>query len=251
MFPPEFQADYAKKYLGLCERAHQNNHEFKITTITTVFQVNELVDIEALYNVIDDDTINKQLSRNKKDFTYTKRKRLKMVFFNQITISFRDWSRKVIKIFQNGKIHITGIASVYDCQCTQDMVMELLCSKTKHTNMRVVDGSDKILMINGCFDIGRTVRLRQYIKQVECIPYITKLDYSPQKYPAINIKSVDGTNVLVFRTGKIIVSSCSISGLCNAYDSLPFEKSPTKPVHELQDVTICGYDLKQYTNCIM
>jgi TATA-box binding protein (TBP) (component of TFIID and TFIIIB) len=251
MLSKEEKQNYTKLYLELCERTFKNNHHFNITTLTMVFKVTTLIDIHTLYTLFDDLSIDKQISRNEQDFRFTKRHKLKKVFFNQITLSFRDWSKKVIKIFKNGSIHITGIASVYDFEMTFQMIMEWL-NKYLEDEICQLDGSTRIVMINGSIDTGAPIKLRSYITTLSNAnnEFIKVIKYAPEKYPAVNIKMANGCNAFVFRTGKVIMSALSLEQISEAYEHLDLHDVKIRPTLTIYNHTILGYGLKQFMNCV-
>lgn len=232
-------------YLRICELALKNNHFFKISTMTMVFKLDHLVDIQRLYET---EVLHDKVKQK--------------IFYNQITISLKDWSHKSAKIFKNGNVHITGIASLYDFDLTKDTILELLNEHLSST-FTIVEGSIKLLMINGCFNIHSNIKLHSLGRMFQDKTYTKTITYSPQKYPAINLKTIYRSSAFIFRTGKIIVTSTSIIDIYKTYTSISKDlsyssksqnnKNQEKKKHfkALSDVTICGYDIKQYGNCIM
>ena len=254
MFTKEEKENYQKRYLDLCELTFRNNHSFNITTLTIVFQVNNPIDIQKLYSVIDDDTLNKQMAKNSDDFRMTKRRKVIQVFFNQLSLSFEDWSKKVIKIFANGKVHITGIASLYDFDNACDVVMSLLRTKLSKS-YDTIGGKTKVVMINCTIDCGHALSLhtlcdQQTSKNGMC-PHqkITAVSYCPERYPAVKVK-MERSSAFLFRTGKIIITTNSMENMMNMYQALHLEKGSVRH-QKLATEHYCGYGLKAITNCLM
>ena len=231
--------DFSRLYLALCEDAFKNNHHFRITTMTIVCHLNQQIDIVHLYNQIEDHAIDKKLSKHVNDYTYTKRKKLIKVFYNQMSLSFKDISTKVVKIFKNGRVHITGVSSILDYENT----MEYICELISCTNIEMM--SPKIIMMNSNVDIGRHIHLQDFIKTMT--NRSTRgliIRYRPEVYPAVTIK-IKKTTIQVFRTGQIIISSSSLEEMTLAYSMLPL-RSPHKVEPNPSDVTIHGYPFKQW-----
>ena len=248
MVTKEVKDKYIKVYLDLCEKTLENNHFFKITTHTIVFNVNKIIDIRKLYNALDDETIHKQFWGNVNDFRYTKRNKLKKIFFNQISISYKDFSKKAIKIFPNGKIHITGLASLHDFENTCEMIITWL--NTYLDNGFIIrDDSVNVVMTNGTFNICEPIKLRHLINMLSINDYVKNIRYNPEKYPAVNIKMKNGTSVFIFRTGKLIMSAKSIDDISITYRELKFPKS-LEMSDNIVNVSWYGYDLKQFICCI-
>ena len=263
MFTKEEKEKYQKDYLDLCELTFRNNHSFRITTLTVVLQVNKPIDIQKLYHAVDDDSMTKRMAKNRADFRLTKRRKLVQVFFNQLSLSFEDWSKKVIKIFPNGKVHITGLASLYDFQTTYDTIMSLLCTTFAEPYISLTNQT-RLVMINGTVDCGLELSLPALLKRMStrgtqdydesnstyCTsrkpPFVT---YCPEKYPAVKV-NLDRSSAFIFRTGKLIITSDSLENMMKMYKTLDLISGPTRS-HKLENQHYGGYGLKAIINCLM
>lgn len=263
MFTKEEKEKYQKDFLEFSEKTFHNNHSFHITTITVVFQVNQPIDIQKLYDTMENNYetqfFTKQMARNKDDFRLTKRRKVVQVFFNQLSLSFTDWSKKVIKIFPNGKIHITGLASLYDFQTTHDLILSLLRDKLSVHYVSIHENT-KTVMINCALDVGRQLSLKSLAKELtpnnaqefayhKSQEHIWTTSYCPEKYPALKVKYGD-SSAFLFRTGKIIISSKSLGHLMKLYDLLEISSGPTRN-HKIESVHCCGYGIKEISNCLI
>ena len=263
MFTKEEKEKYQKDFLEFSEKTFHNNHSFHITTITVVFQVNQPIDIQKLYDTMEDNYetqfFTKQMARNEDDFRLTKRRKVVQVFFNQLSLSFTDWSKKVVKIFPNGKIHITGLASLYDFQTTHDLILSLLREKLS-VHYVIIPEHTKTVMINCALDVGRQLLLKSlaqdltYSKAKELTyrkshEHHWSISYCPEKYPALKVKYAD-SSAFLFRTGKIIFSSKSLEDIMKMYDLLEIATGPIRS-HKIESIHCCGYGIKEISNCLM
>ena len=253
MFTKEEKEKYQKNFLEFSEKTFHNNHSFHITTITVVFQVNQPIDIQKLYDTMENNYetqfFTKQMARNKDDFRLTKRRKVVQVFFNQLSLSFTDWSKKVVKIFPNGKIHITGLASLYDFQTTHDLILSLLRDKLSVHYVSIHENT-KTVMINCALDVGRQLPLKSLAREKNLSNKHTwSTSYCPEKYPALKVKYAD-SSAFIFRTGKIIFSSKSLEDIMKMYDLLEIATGPIRS-HKIESVHCCGYGIKEISNCLM
>lgn len=254
MFTKEEKEKYQKDFLEFSERTFHNNHSFHITTMTVVFQVNQPIDIQKLNDSMDSNNpifFTKQMARNKDDFRLTKRRKVVQVFFNQLSLSFTDWSKKVIKIFPNGKIHITGLASLYDFQTTHDLILSLLQEKLSVHYVSIPEHT-KTVMTNCTLDVGWKLPLKSTtLELAHKYPYdrYWSTSYCPEKYPALKVK-YKGSSAFLFRTGKVIFSSKSLEYIMKLYDLLELPSGPIRS-HKIESVHCCGYGLKEISNCLM
>ena len=265
MFTKEEKEKYQKDFLEFSEKTFHNNHSFHITTITVVFQVNQPIDIQKLYDTMENNYetqfFTKQMARNKDDFRLTKRRKVVQVFFNQLSLSFTDWSKKVVKIFPNGKIHITGLASLYDFQTTHDLILSLLRDKLSVHYVSIHENT-KTVMINCALDVGRQLPLKSLAREKNLSYKANKhswtykankhswtTSYCPEKYPALKVK-YGNSSAFLFHTGKIILSSKSLGHIMKLYDLLEISTGPIRS-HKIESVHCCGYGIKEISNCLI
>jgi TATA-box binding protein (TBP) (component of TFIID and TFIIIB) len=255
MFTKEEKEKHQEDFLEFSERTFHNNHSFHITTMTIVFQVNQPIDIQKLNNIMENNYetqfFTKQMARNKDDFRLTKRRKVVQVFFNQLSLSFTDWSKKVIKIFPNGKIHITGLASLYDFQTTHDLILSLLQEKLSVHYVSILENT-KTVMTNCAIDVGRQLPLKSLAQKLAYkypCDHHWSTSYCPEKYPALKVKYGD-SSAFLFRTGKVIFSSKSLEHIMKLYNLLEISSGPIRS-HKIESVHCCGYGLKAITNVVI
>lgn len=252
MFTKEEKEKHQEDFLEFSERTFHNNHSFHITTMTIVFQVNQPIDIQKLNDTMENTQFfMKQMARKKDDFRLTKRRKVVQVFFNQLSLSFTDWSKKVIKIFPNGKIHITGLASLYDFQTTHDLILSLLQEKLSVHYVSIPEHT-KTVMTNCAIDVGRQLPLKSLAHNLTYkYPYDHhwSTSYCPEKYPALKVKYGE-SSAFLFRTGKVIFSSKSLEHIMKLYSLLELSSGPIRS-HKIESVHCCGYGLKAITNVVI
>lgn len=252
MFTKEEKEKHQEDFLEFSERTFHNNHSFHITTMTIVFQVNQPIDIQKLNDTMENTQFfMKQMARNKDDFRLTKRRKVVQVFFNQLSLSFTDWSKKVIKIFPNGKIHITGLASLYDFQTTHDLILSLLQEKLSVHYVSIPEHT-KTVMTNCTIDVGRQLPLKSLAHNLTYKyphDHHWSTSYCPEKYPALKVKYGE-SSAFLFRTGKVIFSSKSLEHIMKLYNLLELSSGPIRS-HKIESVHCCGYGLKAITNVVI
>ena len=166
--------------------------------------------------VYENDTwFNLSIPENEKAKKKTVRKvgdDIKKTFFNQATLSFRDTiSTKSIKIFSNGKIHMTGCKSVYEFA----KIARVVCAFLKPFSA----GDDDIVLtdftinlINVNFAIGIDKGDVISLQKVKDLLLLQKIDatYSSDNHAGCIVKypTPDGqlNSILIFRGGSINLS---------------------------------------------
>lgn len=126
-------------------------------------------------------------------------------FMNQYTIKYKDENgRKNIKIFPNGKIHITGVKSFNEIKYISDSVILFSGKKNKVTNI-------EICLLNTNFHVGIGLNLHnlgEIIKNQEERDVNVDIPlsfYDPNKYPGLKLK-YNGTSILIFSSGSIMIA---------------------------------------------
>ena len=175
----------------------------RISTITALSGFNTNIDLKSLYDNIDisdkirfiqwgvanikgkNDKVNKRPRKNKKK---------KNVFFNQITLHY--FLNKVInvKIFNNGKIQMTGLKEIEQGKEVVESIKNIIKninSKIKNDN-KIIDNENfiinkyEIVLINSDFNVGYIINrdiLHRFIVNMNIYS-----SYEPIIYPGVNIK---------------------------------------------------------------
>ena len=151
------------EYLSLCEINYKHRKKLEqmtpvsITTMTMIYDLNILVDIQAL-------STNYIMPEYPKCFIKNNTgARSKRSFYNQITISFRDHTTKSVKVFSNGRLQITGLTSMNECKSTTKIIFDIL---KKSDNVLKSDATYifsrecvYIAMINTSFSYGMSLNI--------------------------------------------------------------------------------------------
>lgn len=177
-----------------------------MTTITSTFKISIALDIQTLKQKMKDEPLTiKKKGSSHKGYTWTVKDNK---FFNQITAEYRDeFSKKSIKFFPNGSIHVTGCSDLVDCH--RVMAQVKFCIK-KYTGIDDVHTSDfRVLMINANFSMNSMLNLQQVTKKSENAG--CTVSFKPEIYSAVKIKFVPGPDMKkitasVFSSGCVLIT---------------------------------------------
>jgi TATA-box binding protein (TBP) (component of TFIID and TFIIIB) len=185
----------------------------RITTITILASFNKDVDINMLRGtspvLINGGASEWKIKPNK--------------FFNQITFeTYEAFSKKSIKIFPNGSVHVTGCSDLIDCRA----ILKKLSAVINH----LIPGQDYdidtyyIAMINGNFSMRSfTLNLRTVIEL-----FGEDASFNPETYSSVKIKRKDIT-ISVFASGSVIITGAKDTDqLLEAYSFLASELTKAK-----------------------
>lgn len=128
-------------------------------------------------------------------------------FFNQLPFmcAFADSTRSVsIKLFANGKVHMTGLRSMEEVHSISEAFADILadvCVRPAQAQHH------RVLMINSNFKLGIPIQLRRI-----CDTLNNHIDweasYNPDIYPAVNARHLGlRTSVFLFGTGSVVVAA--------------------------------------------
>jgi TATA-box binding protein (TBP) (component of TFIID and TFIIIB) len=162
-------------------------------------------------------------------------------FYNQVTIGYQDaYSRKSVKIFENGAIQVAGCSDLFDCRRILKQLAFILCEVLELEAPPPVADAD-VKMINTNFSLNSSVNLNKIIHKFSKIPGF-KVTFDPDRYSAVKIKFVPGAGMKqvtasIFSTGKIIVTGAQkLDEIAQAYkilnenmDSVAFVKPVQNP----------------------
>lgn len=177
-----------------------------MTTITSTFKISINLDIQSLKQQMKDSPITiKKKGSTKEGYTWTVKDNK---FFNQITAEYRDeFSKKSIKFFPNGSIHVTGCSDLIDCMRVMKQVT--FCIK-KYTGIEDVHASDfKILMINANFSMNSMLNLQLVTSKAENMGCV--VSFKPEIYSAVKLKFSPGPDMKkitasVFSSGCVLIT---------------------------------------------
>jgi TATA-box binding protein (TBP) (component of TFIID and TFIIIB) len=225
----------------------------RVSTITSILKISSDIDLKKIYDnvpitkyipFIEYGSNNPQRGFSKKMLKKVRKKSKKKIFYNQATIHvIHDDKIMNVKLFNNGKIQITGLKGINQSTVLVEKLINYL------QDLSVLDYetklvSSELVLINSDFDIGYEIE-RETLHN-EIIEYGIYSSYEPCIYPGVNIKyfmnknNFDGicccenicngkgkangdgdckkVTIAVFKSGKIIITGGqSISQLETAY----------------------------------
>ena len=168
----------------------------RISTMTAISSLNSDIDLDNLYKTIDASEIVPFIqhgSHGTKGESYkTKRKtrkpEVKKTFFNQVTLHVMCDKIVNVKLFNNGKIQMTGLK--YEDHGSK-VIKILLQILTKLDNVLTQTGEIEyspmnIVLINSDFDIG--YKVQRDLLHREIVDAGMYSSYEPCIYPEVNIK---------------------------------------------------------------
>lgn len=124
-------------------------------------------------------------------------------FYNQITVEFIDGtSKKSIKFFPNGTIHITGCSDIDDCHKVMKQLQCVIKFIIKE-EVRVYDFN--VFMINTNFSMNSTLNLQQVINSLKKMKL--NVSFNPEVYSAVKVKFSPGEGMKSI-TASIFSSGC-------------------------------------------
>lgn len=256
---------YACEYISFMEEVNENNHVLNVSTITLICNLNvDNVSIQKFSeNFRSSHGIVMKVPSAIRDgrLDVTRRSKVKRAFFNQITLNYKDISNKSIKIFSNGKLQITGLTSVYECQSLSDYVLRILQETLQDTSIEITDRY--IGMINSNFSTKTNLDLMKLNRILNRNGNVMSI-YNPESYPAINMKfQMDPTctSIFIFGTGNIVTTGGktlqdirrsyqfihktildNYEEVCRNTEFTIKTKDPEPLIH--------GYSIRQYMSCV-
>lgn len=254
--------EYAHEYLSFMNRVHKNGHTLNISTITVVCDLNvDAICIQTFCENFEEPNVTMKVCKPNKGVEVTKRGRVKKSFYNQVTLNYKDISKKSIKVFSNGKLQITGLTSYYESRILVDYITQLVRRTMKNDSIHV--NKEYVGMINGNFSVKTNIDLQKLNKILNKKPNVMSI-YNPESYPAINMKYNNGnvtTSIFIFGTGNIVITGAKTLGhMRDSYDFIYKEiirnhsgvcKTTPYVQKDIRDESyIYGYPVRQYMSCL-
>jgi TATA-box binding protein (TBP) (component of TFIID and TFIIIB) len=252
------EQQYANDYMNLMTLTSKKGHKLNISTITLICELStNVINIHNICEKFNVPNVCIKIPKGKSDFELSKRGKVKKTFYNQITLNFKDISKKSIKIFSNGKLQITGLTSYYECNKVSLQVCKWI-NEFSNENLHIKHMY--IGMINSNFSLNINLELHLLNKDINDNNETGVLcRYDPESYPAINMK-FKNTSIFIFGSGNIVITGGkNILDLGNAYGkvndiidkySRSFKKE-TKPTNINDDIgkLIHGYSYREIVSC--
>lgn len=243
---------YARQYMEFMELVEKNNHVCNISTITLIGDLDTAeLDLARLVESLSNSIFEIKIS-SKNQHTVTKRGKIKKSFFNQITLNYKDISKKSIKLFSNGIIHITGLTCFLECNKLSLKIVDII-NECLNTNISLL--GLRIGMINNNFSCNYNLNLRVLSKKLITTCYISR--YNPESYPAINLK-YEKVSIFIFGSGNVVITGGkSLEEIIDTYKFITNfirnnpevckgvnvkTKKPSEYVH--------GYPIRQMISCM-
>lgn len=171
----------------------------RVSTITSVAELNTPIDLEILFqNIQINDKIKYiekgELNKGNSNKKRREKKSKKTVFFNQATIHFLQDKIINVKVFNNGKIQMTGLKKEKQGEEVIKEIIKIIEDiDKKNDNNIFIKKHDKyeysnyrIALINSDFDYGKLID-RESLQEIMVSMNIFS-SFEPCIYPGVNIK---------------------------------------------------------------
>jgi TATA-box binding protein (TBP) (component of TFIID and TFIIIB) len=186
-----------------------------LTTITSTFMLDTEINIEQIRAFLkrgirtmrtgDDQGFEWEIKENH--------------FYNQVTAVYVDsYSRKSVKFFPNGRVHVTGCSDLYDCARIRALV-ELIA--TTCFDKTVLSSEFMIHMINTNFSMNSNLNLTQVMDV--CEQNGCDVSFKPENYSAVKVKFVPlggakKVTASIFSSGCILITGAtSLKDITTSY----------------------------------
>lgn len=185
--------------------------DYRISTMTLVSEINTTISLLLLYKYCEINDIirfiefkdfpNKGVNEKLKKKKRKDKNEVKKTFYNQLTLHYFDNKIINVKIFNNGKIQMTGI--VYEEQGRDilkyliDLLLKLDSNLEKEDEGKLINNKNiditkyQIVLINSDFDIGYNID--RDILHRHFINLGLYSSYEPSIYPGVNMKYFNNT----------------------------------------------------------
>ena len=177
------------------------NKDLRISTMTMISQITTNICLSKFYKYIDttENIIYIEYGQNEpKGEPYKKKKekknqkKKKNHFYNQITLNILLDKFVNVKVFNNGRIQMTGIKDQNNCEKIIKLIISEINKLPNDKKLEIVDNEDikinhsQIVLINSDFDIKMHINNDKLQKIIVERGYYSS--YEPLIYPGVNIK---------------------------------------------------------------
>jgi TATA-box binding protein (TBP) (component of TFIID and TFIIIB) len=219
----------AKEFMTILNTS-SNNLPITLSTMTVLVTLNRLICLETLANSIDNDNIQEFITTVTGNSANIKVSNKKRKFNNALVFNCTNiqtdhgtlLKKQAVKIFCNGKMHITGAKSTQDAIYIADVFasfMEIVCGGNGISGMfSIIDFN--VQMINYYFKIDKIIDGKMLsLKKVHHIlktttPYFSS--YNSEHHAGVIIKA-PMFSFLIFDSGNIIISLQNANDVQEAY----------------------------------
>lgn len=173
----------------------------RISTITSVLHISELLDLQKIYDqvpitnyipFIEFGENNPPRGFSKKLVTKKRKNKQRKIFFNQETIHIVHEGKIVnVKLFNNGRIQITGLKNIHHDKIIIHSFLDYLF------DIDVIDKEieivkNELVLINSDFSLGFEINRNKLHREI--INSGVYSSFEPCIYPGVNIKYYVNTN---------------------------------------------------------
>lgn len=166
-------------------------------------KINQVIDVE-MFRQMFAKPVRIRIKNSKKSIEW---KMKENGFYNQVTVEFVDGtSKKSIKFFPNGTIHVTGCSDIDDCHKVMKQIQFIMGNNVKINDF-------DIFMINTNFSMNSTLNLQRVIMSLKNLRL--NVSFNPEVYSAVKVKFSPGEGMKQI-TASIFSSGCVlITGATN------------------------------------
>ena len=169
----------------------------RISTITSILQISTDLDLKKIYDevpitkyipFIEYGAENDPKGFSKKMLRKKRKKTKKKIFYNQATLHvFHDNKIMNVKLFNNGKIQITGLKKENQAiPCIENLIKYFNDISIFEDEEDISILKHELVLINSDFDIG--FQINREVLHKEIIDSGIYSSYEPCNYPGVNIK---------------------------------------------------------------
>ena len=182
-----------------------NINPISVSTITFLSNLNQIIDTNSLNKnfICPKSSLCKiQKTKDHHEYELTARGKSRMSFYNQITITYQNWTKKSIKLFSNGKVQMTGLTSYNEALTVLELIQQILLLSL---DIHVKPSPPTIAMINTNFSFKKFINILKLKKLLINQNY--SVVYNPEVYPGLKIRSPDfKISVFFFNTGNVVIT---------------------------------------------
>ncbi len=219
------------------------NPNLRVSTMTLISDLNTAIDLNDLYENVEANDRIKYIEHgvNNKGINHknskSRKNEKKKFFYNQITAHIFEGKIINVKIFNNGKIQMTGVKNINQGEnvlkilidtiknIPDDILDKILTNKLLHSNPM------EVALINSDFDCG--FKIKREILHRKIIEKGYYSSFEPTIYPGVNIK-------YYFNKEKQNSGICNCKSQCNGRGKDGFCKKITVAVFNSGKIIITG-----------
>lgn len=219
------------------------NPNLRVSTMTLISDLNTVIDLNDLYENVEANDRIKYIEHgvNNKGINHknskSRKNEKKKFFYNQITAHIFEEKIINVKIFNNGKIQMTGVKNINQGEnvlkilidtiknIPDDILDKIITNKLLHSNPM------EVALINSDFDCG--FKIKREILHRKIIEKGYYSSFEPTIYPGVNIK-------YYFNKEKQNNGICNCKSQCNGRGKNGFCKKITVAVFNSGKIIITG-----------